>query len=59
MANLIYGVLTSLDGYVNDASGGFAWAAPDEEVHAHVNALERETGTYLYGRRMQQLNGYM
>jgi dihydrofolate reductase len=52
VANLIYGVLTSLDGYVNDASGGFEWAAPDEEVHAHVNALERGTGTYLYGRRL-------
>ena len=52
VANLIYGVLTSLDGYVNDASGGFEWAAPDEEVHAHVNALEREIGTYLYGRRL-------
>jgi dihydrofolate reductase len=52
VANLIYGVLASLDGYGNDASGGFEWAAPDEEVHAHVNALERETGTYLYGRRM-------
>ena len=52
VANLIYGVLTSLDGYVNDASGGFEWAAPDEEVHAHVNALERQIGTYLYGRRL-------
>ena len=52
MARLIYSAITSLDGYVEDADGGFAWAAPDAEVHAFVNDLEREVGTYLYGRRM-------
>ena len=41
MARLVYSVLTSLDGYVVDADGGFDWAAPDEEVHAFVNDLER------------------
>ncbi|WP_328522385.1 dihydrofolate reductase family protein [Kribbella sp. NBC_00359] len=52
MANLIYSAITSLDGYVEDADGGFEWAAPDEEVHAFVNELERPIATYLYGRRM-------
>jgi dihydrofolate reductase len=55
MAKLIYSTITSLDGYVNDASGGFDWAAPDDEVHAFVNDLERAIGTYLYGRRMYQV----
>lgn len=54
MAELVYTAITSLDGYVADADGGFAWAAPDEEVHAFVNDLERGTGTYLYGRRMYE-----
>jgi dihydrofolate reductase len=45
-------MITSLDGYVVDADGSFAWAAPDEEVHAFVNDQERVVGTYLYGRRM-------
>jgi dihydrofolate reductase len=35
--------------------GKFDWAAPDEEVHAFVNELERPVGTYLYGRRMYEL----
>ncbi len=35
-------------------SGRFDWAAPDEEVHAFVNDLERPIGTYLYGRRMYE-----
>jgi dihydrofolate reductase len=54
MAKLIYSAIASLDGYVEDAGGGFDWAAPDEEVHAFVNDLERPIGTYLYGRRMYE-----
>jgi len=54
MAKLIYSVLSSLDGYFEDAEGEFNWAAPDEEVHAFVNDLERPIGTYLYGRRMYE-----
>ena len=54
MAKLIYSTLASLDGYVEDAQGKFDWAAPDEEVHAFVNDLERPIGTYLYGRRMYE-----
>ena len=52
MAKLIYGGITSLDGYINDENGEFDWSAPDAEVHAFVNELERSVGTYLYGRRM-------
>ncbi len=47
-------MICSLDGYVEDASGSFAWAAPDDEVHAFANELERPIGTYLYGRRMYE-----
>jgi dihydrofolate reductase len=54
MAKLIYAALASLDGYVEDVEGKFDWAAPDEEVHAFVNDLERPIGTYLYGRRMYE-----
>ena len=52
MAKLIYSAITSLDGYIADADGNFDWLAPDDEVHAFVNDLERPVGTYLYGRRM-------
>jgi dihydrofolate reductase len=54
MAKLIYSAITSLDGYVADEEGKFDWAAPDEEVHAFINDLERPVGTYLYGRRMYE-----
>ena len=54
MAKLIYAAIASLDGYVEDERGNFEWAAPDDEVHAFVNDLERSIGTYLYGRRMYE-----
>jgi dihydrofolate reductase len=52
MGGLVYTAITSLDLYVVDADGSFDWAAPDDEVHAFVNDLERPIGTYLLGRRM-------
>lgn len=58
MARLIYSAIASLDGYVEDESGTFDWAAPDAEVHAFVNDLERPIATYLYGRRMYETMVY-
>ena len=54
MANLVYSAIASLDGFTADDKGNFDWAAPDEEVHAFVNDMERPVGTYLYGRRMYE-----
>jgi hypothetical protein len=39
---------------VEDERGDFGWAAPDDEVLAFVNDLERPIGTYLYGGRMYE-----
>jgi dihydrofolate reductase len=58
MAKLIYSAIASLDGYIADKDGNFDWAAPDEEVHAFINDLERPVGTYLYGRRMYEVMRY-
>ncbi len=54
MAKLIYSAIASVDGYTVDRDGAFDWAAPDAEVHAFVNDLERRIGTCLYGRRMYE-----
>ena len=58
MGRLIYSMIASLDGYVEDEGGSFSWAAPGEEVFAFVNDLERDVGTYLYGRRMYETMRY-
>ena len=52
MGVLIYSMLVSLDGYVSDADGCFAWARPDDEVERYVTKRFASVGTYLYGRRM-------
>src|SRR5690606_5316363 len=54
MGTLVYTAITSLDGFIEDADGSFAWAEPDPEVHAFANELERTIGTHLYGRRMYE-----
>jgi dihydrofolate reductase len=54
MAKLIYSAIASLDGFTADQNGNFDWAAPGEEVHAFINDLERQVGTFLYGRRMYE-----
>jgi dihydrofolate reductase len=54
VGKFMYSAITSLDGYIEDEEGNFDWAAPDEEVFAFVNELERPIGTYLYGRRMYE-----
>ena len=53
MANLIYAIHTSLDGYIADEAGNFDWPL-DEELSALINELEQPVGTYLYGRRMYE-----
>jgi dihydrofolate reductase len=58
VAKLIYSAIASLDGYVEDTTGAFDWSAPDHEVHAFINDLERPIGTYLYGRRMYETMTY-
>jgi dihydrofolate reductase len=55
VAKLIYLAIASLDGYVTDEDGDFAWAKPDAEVHAFVNDLARPMGTHLYGRRLYEV----
>ena len=55
MARMVYSMIASLDGYIEDESGEFDWAAPDEEVHGFINGLERSVGTYLLGRRMYEV----
>jgi ribonucleoside-diphosphate reductase protein NrdI len=51
MAQLIYSAIMSIDGYTADRDGNFNWSAPNEEVHAFINDLERDVGTYLLATR--------
>ena len=59
MGKLIYSMILSLDGYVEDENGDFGWGAPqDEELFAYINELGSSLGTYLYGRKMYETMVY-
>jgi dihydrofolate reductase len=51
MANLIYFIPTSLDGFIAGENDSLDWSVPDEEVLAFISDAIRPVGTYLYGRK--------
>ena len=57
MAKLIYITNTSLDGCIEDETGAFDWANPDE-VFEYITDLLRPIGTHLYGRRLYETMTY-
>jgi len=55
VAKLIYLTNVSIDGYIEDENGDFAWFPPDDEVFAFTTGLLRSAGTFLYGRRLYEM----
>ena len=55
MGKIIYTVLTSADGYFEDADGNFDWATPDEDVHRYINDSEKMNSLLLFGRKMYEV----
>jgi len=58
MGKLIYLMITSVDGCVENEHGGLDWGGPDEEVNLYINQLVSSVGTFLYGRRMYEAMVY-
>lgn len=52
MAKLVFGMMQSLDGYVDDAAGGLVLGPPDLALHDHFTDHVRRLAGILYGRRM-------
>src|ERR671922_696539 len=44
----------SVDGFIADREGAFAWGAPSEELFRFHTALVSELGGYLLGRRLYE-----
>jgi dihydrofolate reductase len=51
---LIYSMGVSVDGFISDRQGGFAWTVPDDELFGFHLAKVRELGAYLCGRRLYE-----
>lgn len=58
MARLVYGMMQSLDGYVDDVDGTLVMPGPDEEVFVHFTEQVRSVAGCLYGRRIYEIMRY-
>ena len=58
MARLVYGMMQSLDGYVDDVEGTLVMPAPDDEVFVHFTQQVRSVAGCLYGRRIYETMRY-
>jgi dihydrofolate reductase len=54
MGELSYVTNVSLDGYIEDAAGGFEWTDPSDELFGFITDLVRPVDAYLYGRRLYE-----
>src|SRR3712207_3149478 len=53
-AMLIYSMSVSVDGFIADREGAFAWSAPSEELFRFHLAQVGELGGFLCGRRLYE-----
>jgi dihydrofolate reductase len=51
---LIYSMSVSVDGYIADRDGAFAWTVPSDELFAFHLERVRGLGTHLCGRRLYE-----
>lgn len=58
MAKLTFGMMVSLDGYINDRNGHFDWGYVSEDVHRFAESQQAREGTAIYGRRMYETMVY-
>jgi len=58
MGTLVFGMMQSLDGYVDGIAGGPQLPAPGPKLHRHFNDHVRALAGSLYGRRMYDVMRY-
>jgi dihydrofolate reductase len=58
MRKLIYSMMVSLDGFIEGPHGEIDWGIIEEELHRFSNQQARESGVFLYGRRLYETMRY-
>jgi dihydrofolate reductase len=54
MRNLIYSMMVSLDGFIEDSHHSLEWVIIERELHQFINDQQASTGVFLYGRRLYE-----
>jgi dihydrofolate reductase len=55
MGKVRYSMIMSVDGYIEDADGSFAFAAPADDVHRASNEEAVGASAFLYGRGIYEV----
>src|SRR5258708_32826696 len=58
MGKLVFGMMQSLDGYVDGVAGGLDLPPPGVALHRHFNDHVRGLAGCLYGRRIYEIMRY-
>ena len=58
MADLIFGMMQSLDGYIAGPEGGPGLPMPSDALHWYWNRQVRQLSGIIYGRRMYEVMSY-
>ena len=54
MPKLIYSMMVSLDGFIEDSRHSLDWVIIDRELHQYINDQQAGIGAFLYGRRIYE-----
>jgi dihydrofolate reductase len=54
MRNLIYSMMVSLDGFIEDSLHSLEWVIIERELHQFINDQQAGIGAFLYGRRLYE-----
>jgi dihydrofolate reductase len=58
MGRIVFGMMQSLDGYVDDVAGTLVMPAPDATLFRHFTERTRDVAGSLYGRRIYEVMRY-
>ena len=58
MGRVPYGMLVTLDGYIDGPGGDISWHMPDDELHAFIAEQEGATAAYVIGRWTYETMSY-
>ncbi len=54
MGKIVYGILTTVDGFIESPQKSLDWAVIDAEFHRFINARIQKSSALLFGRKMYE-----